>query len=292
MAEVTSKILKEVYKPRAPFSHKYDYGYVLVIGGSQLYSGSPALSALAALRSGVDLTLVIAPERAANIIASFSPDLITYPLEGNYLSFSHLAALFSLTESAKQVSKGRLAVVIGGGLGRTTETQETIREYLLKIDIPVVIDADAIWAIAKEKKKILFQKNFLLTPHLYEFYILSGINISSSSLEEKIKMVEDFSKEFQTNILLKGNPDIISDGKEFYLSKTGCSEMTVGGTGDVLAGICACFLSQGLSPVLAAQAAAYLNGKAGELAKERFGPGLLATDIIKFIPKVIKINLI
>lgn len=286
MKYIDKSILKKIYKPRPKESHKYDFGYLLVIGGSQLYSGSPALAAIAALRAGIDLTLIAAPKRAADIIATFSPDLISYPLEGTDLTVDHLPSLISLTEGAKKVSEGKVAVVIGGGLGRDEETQATVQKYLSKIDIPAVIDADALWAISK-KKEILEKKRFILTPHLFEFFILSGRKIIDFSLKEKIKIVKYFAKEFNTVILLKGNIDIISDGKKVFLNKTGCPEMTVGGTGDTLAGICGCFLAQGISPLVAACAAAYLNGKAGELAKKDLGVGLLATDVINYIPKAI-----
>lgn len=287
MSYINEDILKKVYSPRPENSQKYDFGYLLVIGGSQLYSGSPALSAMAAMRAGVDLTLVVAPQRAANIIASFSPNLIAYSLEGHDLGLEHLPILFSIAESAKKVSSKKAAVVIGGGLGRDEETQKVIRKYLSKINIPAIIDADAIWAVSKEKE-ILKGKNFILTPHSYEFFVLSGINISDFNLEEKIEVVKKFAGKLKATILLKGNPDIISDGKEVFLNKTGCPEMTVGGTGDALSGVCGCFLSQGIEPVSAASAAAYITGKAGELAKKEFGGGLLATDVIERIPKVIK----
>ena len=290
MEYIKKSILKKIYKIRPKDSHKYDFGYVLIIGGSQVYSGSPALVAEAALRAGVDLTLVIAPERAANIIASFSPDLITFPLKGSNLKAFHLKDLILLTKKAQEVSRRKVAIVIGGGLGRDEKTQETVRQYLSTIDIPVVIDADAIWAISK-RKEILKRKKSILTPHNYEFFILSGKDVSNISLKEKIKIVRDTAQKLRTVILLKGNIDIISDGKIIFLNKTGCPEMTVGGTGDTLAGICGCFLSQGFDRVLTAGAAAYLNGRAGELAKKDLGPGLLASDIVKYIPKVIKSDL-
>ena len=287
MSYINENILKKVYRPRSENSQKYDFGYVLAVGGSQLYSGSPALSAMAAMRAGADLNLVIAPERAANIIASFSPNLIAYSLEGHDLGLKHLPTLFSITEGAKKVSGGNAAVVVGGGLGRDDETQKTIRKYLPKISIPAVIDADAIWAVSKEKE-ILKNGNFILTPHNYEFFVLSGIDVSEFDLEDKKEAVRNFAKEFNIVVLLKGSPDIISDGDEVFLNKTGCPEMTVGGTGDALSGICGCFLSQGIDLVLAASAAVYISGKAGELAKEEFGAGLLATDVIERIPKVVK----
>ena len=118
MIEVTKNILKNIYKERPADVRKYDFGLLLVIGGSEFYSGSPALSALAAFKSGVDMVRIIAPKRAADIIASFSPNLAAYPLEGNWLTKKHLATLISMTESAKAVSRGNAAVVIGGGMGR------------------------------------------------------------------------------------------------------------------------------------------------------------------------------
>ena len=163
MIEVTKNILKDIYKPRPADSKKYDFGLLLVIGGSDFYSGSPALSAMAAFRSGVDMVRIIAPKRAADIIASFSPNLAAYPLEGKWLIKEHLATLISMTESAKVVSGGNTAVVIGGGMGRTEETQEAILEYLSQTQVPVVIDADAIHALGK-KSEIILGNNFLITP--------------------------------------------------------------------------------------------------------------------------------
>lgn len=293
MEYISASALKKIYKPRPADSHKYDFGYLIVIGGSGFYTGAPALAAMAALRAGVDLSLVIAPERAANIVASFSPNLIAYPVKTHDLRRENLPTLLSLTEGAKKISKGKVAVLIGGGIGRDKETQKLVQEYLSRIDVPAVVDADAIWAVSEHyppapKKEIIRKKNFVLTPHNYEFFILSGIDISTFKLEEKIEIVRNFAKELEIIILLKGDIDIISDGTKVFLNKTGCPEMTVGGAGDTLAGLCGGFLSQGIDSILAANAAAYINGKAGELAKEKFGPGLLATDIIECIPNVAK----
>ena len=126
MIEVTKNILKNIYKPRPADVRKYDFGILIVIGGSEFYSGSPALSALAAFRAGVDMVRIIAPKRAADIIAGFSPNLAAYALEGSWLTKKHLATLISMTESAKVAARGNTAVVIGGGAGRTEETQDVI----------------------------------------------------------------------------------------------------------------------------------------------------------------------
>ena len=287
MKEVTKNILKEIYKERPRDSKKYDFGLLIVIGGSEFYSGSPALSALAAFKSGVDMVRIIAPKRAADIIASFSPNLAAYPLEGSWLERKHLSTLISMTESAKEVARGNTAVVIGGGMGRTEETQNAILEYLSQVSVPVVIDADAIHAIGK-KPEIISEKNFLITPHTYEFFVLTGKEIYKLPFEEKIKMVQEEAARLQTTILLKGKTDIISDGKEVALNKTGTPYMTVGGCGDSLAGICGALMARGIDPFTTAQAAAYINGKAGEIVTQRLKEGLLATELIEAIPEVIK----
>lgn len=280
MVKISKKILKEVYPERKPQVHKYDFGHLLIIGGSKIYSGSPALAGLAAYRTGVDLVTIAAPERAANIIASFGPDLITYPLAGHWLNKEHLFKLFNL-------SKNKTAVVIGNGLSKQPATLEMIREYLKKIELPAVIDADAIQAVAQEKD-VLANRNFIVTPHLHEFFILSGQEIIKEKLSRRIDLVRETAAQLKTTILLKANIDIISDGQTTALNKTGNSYMTVGGTGDTLAGICGSLLAQGVDSFKAAGAAAYINGRAGDIAAKKLNQSLIASDLISAIGQTIK----
>jgi len=277
--EVKANILRKIYKKREPWVHKYDFGHLLVIGGSKHYSGSPAFNALAALRAGTDLVTIVAPERAADIIASFLPDLIAYPLKGDYLCGEHLDELIKLTHN-------KTAVVIGGGLTREREVLETVVEYLERIDLPCVIDADAIHAVAT-KKEILKNKNFVLTPHAHEFLVLSGIQISKD-LNQRMKAVKETAEKLKTTILLKGHIDVISNGKEISLNKTGCPLMSKGGMGDSLAGICGALLARGNDCFTSACASAYINGLAGEIAAKNFGESVIATELINSIPKAIK----
>jgi len=289
MEKIEKEILKEVFPKRKENQYfvKYDFGLLIVIGGSDFYSGSPALNAMAAFKVGVGMVRIIAPRRAADIISSFSPNLAAYPLEGKWLTKRHLSILIEQTEAAKQVAYGNVAGVIGGGLGRSRETQETVLEYLKNIDIPFVIDADAIHAIAKEPK-ILENKKFLLTPHGYEFFVLTGKKVPLDlPLEEKAKIIKEEAKRLKTPILFKGKPDIISDGEKVYLNYTGSPYMAVGGTGDVLAGICGALMARKVEPLLAAKAAIFINGKAGEIAGEKLKESLTATDVIEAIPQVI-----
>ncbi len=287
MRKITKSILKKIYKPRPRDSRKYDFGLLIVIGGSEFYSGSPTLSALAAFRAGVDMVRIIAPKRAADIIASFTPDLAAYPLRGDYLIKEHLATLLSMTESAKIVSRGKTAVVIGGGMGRSEETQETILEYLSLVSVPVVIDTDAIHALGKNPA-ITKGKPFLITPHTYEFFVLTGKEIYQLPEKEKIELVRSEAARLKTTILLKGSVDIISDGKEVVLNKTGSPYLTTGGCGDTLAGICGALMARGIDPFTTGQAAAFINGLAGQLAAKKLGEGMMATDLINSIPEVIK----
>ena len=276
MIEINKSILNKDFKKRKNWSYKYDYGSLLIIGGSKLYHGSPALAGLAAIRSGVDIVTIIAPERAADIIASFSPDIITYPLEGDYLDKKHLSTIIKF-------SKNKTAVVIGGGLCREKKTLLAVRGFLKRIKIPTVVDADAIHAVDRNIAK----KNFIITPHSKEFYVMSGIRLQRS-LNKRVESVKKASSLMKSTILLKGFVDVISDGKRTAINKTGNPYMTKGGTGDTLAGICGSLLAQGIDCFDAACAAAFINGRAGDLAAKENRQGLLATDLIEKIPLVLR----
>ncbi|MEM5871612.1 MAG: NAD(P)H-hydrate dehydratase [Candidatus Aenigmatarchaeota archaeon] len=278
MITIDYSILKEVYHERPEWSHKGDFGKVLIIGGSKIYTGSPALvayGALAALRAGCDIVMIAAPERPADIIAKFSPNLITTPFEGDYFTSKHLKKVLEL-------SKNYDAIAIGPGLGIEKETQKFVIKFIEEIKKPCVVDADALKAIEKRK----LSKNFVLTPHAYEFYFITGER-PKYDLTTRAEMVRRNAKKFGATILLKGAIDIISDGEKIAINRTGNPYMSVGGTGDVLTGICASLLAQGVSPFKSACAAAYINGRAGDLAAKEKRP-LLATDIIDKIPEVLK----
>ncbi len=287
MKEVNKEILVEIYKERDPQSRKYDFGLVVVIGGSEFYSGSLALSAMAAFRTGADMVRIIAPQRAANIVASFSPNMAAYPLEGKRVEKNHLSILIGMTESAKSVSRGNVAVVLGGGIGRSEETQETILEYLSSLTVPVVIDADAIYAI-KDNLEVLKGKECLITPHYFEFFSLTGREVYELSLEEKIKAVREEAERMNVVILLKGEIDIISNGKDVLLNKVGSPYLTAGGCGDTLAGVAGALISRKIPLLKAGAAAAFINASAGLLAAKDLRGSMTATDLIDHINKIIK----
>jgi hydroxyethylthiazole kinase-like uncharacterized protein yjeF len=278
MIYVTNDFVKGVCPKRNSWSRKGDFGKLLVIGGSRRYSGAPALAALAALRTGCDLVTIAAPERAADIAASYSPDLITEPFRGNCFNSWHTRSVLELAGEAD-------TVVLGSGLGRKRETMGFVHSILSRLDKPCVIDADAIHAVSASKN--LLKPVYVLTPHSGEFLALSG-HEPSRAMEKRSKQVRELSSRLGCTILLKGHIDVISDGRETLLNRTGSPNMTKGGTGDTLSGICGALLSMGLTPFDAASSAACLNGLAGEEASRKLGPGMLASDILEFLPKVIQ----
>jgi len=258
---------------RPATSHKGDAGRILVIGGGA-YSGAPALAALAALRAGADIVTVAAPKSVSDIIASFSPNLIVRPLSGNRLVEEDILLISELINKHD-------AVVVGMGLGNEDSTLETVRK-IVPMCRKAVIDADALSPDVLQSS----HRGIIVTPHAGEMKRLSGMDVPEDE-KKKLAFVLDFAKDNKLTVLLKGKVDIISDGTEVRANRTGNSGMTVGGTGDVLAGLVGALFAKH-DAFSAACAAAFINGAAGDLAFEEFGYGLLATDVIERIPEVMK----
>ena len=259
---------------RPVISHKGDSGRVLVIGGGP-YSGAPALAALGALRAGADIVTVAAPKNVSDIIASFSPNLIVKKLTGDILVEDDVPIISRLIEKHD-------VVVMGMGLGNAYETRLAI-EKIVPLCRKAVIDADAL----SLELVPLLNKNMILTPHAGEMKRLSGIDVPVGQ-RERIEFIKDFAQKNEVTVLLKGAIDLISDRLEVRANRTGNAGMTVGGTGDVLAGLAGALFARCNSPLEAAACAAFINGAAGDMAYKEFGYGLLATDIIDLIPAVMK----
>ena len=264
---------------RKQTGHKGDSGKILVIGGGP-YSGAPAFCALAALKTGADIVTVAVPESIAGIVAAYSPNLIIRKLSSDVLCLKDLPLLLNLASSHD-------VVVMGIGLGKAAETLETVRKSLPACR-KVVIDADGLSALAGSQIKDLAGNcKLIVTPHAGEFSHLLGKEELPEDQKAREKVVKKFSEENGVVTLLKGKLDIISDGKQTILNRTGNAGMTVGGTGDVLTGITGTLFAKN-SAFLAACCAAYINGSAGDLAFEEAGNGLLATDVLRKIPEIIK----
>ncbi len=265
-------LLKNLFIQREPDAKKGDFGRLLVIGGSKMYTGAPALAALAALYSGCDIAVIAAPKRAADICASISPNMITYPLEGDILEERHIKEIESLIDKSD-------ALIIGPGLGCDEKTKKAVLKILENTQKPTVIDADALKAITGEKE-ILKGKPFIITPNRGEFKILIGIELSKEN-------ARSYAKEIDCVVLAKGPIDIITDGKKTQENNTGNPYMTVGGTGDVLAGVAGALLARGVELFDAASLAALITGRAGDITAAAFGESLTATDLIDSISQVL-----
>jgi len=272
--------LKNFYPRRSKWSYKGQSGSVLIISGSEQYSGSPIFNAMSALRSGADLVFVIGHKRAMNIAAGFSPDIITFPLDDE-LNPEHVPKIVSAAGKCD-------SMIIGCGLVRNSRTHEAIRKIIKNICLPMVVDAEAIRAVAGNKK-IFVGKKAVLTPHTEEFRILTGSEVKKD-IKNRREKVKEHAKKLNVAILLKGYVDVISDGNELVLNRTGSPFMTKGGFGDTLSGVCGALLARGAGGCLVetAAAAACINGKAGEMASEKYRESVLASDIFEFLPKAIR----
>ena len=269
-----------VVKARPSESHKGDFGRLLVIGGSETYSGAPALVTLAALRTGVDLAYVATPEKTAYALSSMSPDLITVKLEGKHLNPTNMRDLDGYIKQAN-------AVAVGPGLGLNAETKKTVKAIVNAVENagkPLLLDADGLKAFADFKKKLRIP--LVLTPHSGEYTILTGKKLSTD-IEEKAAEVKKTAAQLGAVILLKGATDIVSDGTRTKLNFTGNPGMTAGGTGDVLSGVVGALLAQRVEPFEASVAGAFVNGAAGDFVAQEKGFHMVASDLINWIPQVL-----
>lgn len=264
---------------RKPDARKGDSGRVLVIGGGP-YTGAPAFTGMAAMRSGVDLTFVATPEPAALPVAVYSPSLIVRALDGELLSEDHVTELITFSKDVE-------VVAIGPGLGSAPETQRAVQRFIQRCMKPMVIDADAIGACSS-MPQILRKKTVVITPHAGEFRKLTGRALGTDDPMRRGDRVKEAASKLRATILLKGQVDVVSDGTMVKLNKTGNNALAVGGTGDVLTGLVSGMMAQGAKPFHAARIGAFAMGLAGDLAFEEKSYGLIATDVIEKIPFVLR----
>ena len=269
-----------VSKMRPLSAHKGDFGRLLVIGGSEVYSGAPTLVSLAALRTGVDIVYTAAPEKTSHDIAAISPDLITLKLDGTHLNSGNMAMLKEYVDAVD-------AVVLGPGAGLHSETKKFVKNCVDTVEEagkPLLLDADGLKAFADFKRRL--KVPLVLTPHAGEFAILTGKKLPEN-FEARVSEVQKTAAELGAVILLKGKVDVISDGKRVKLNFTGNPGMTVGGTGDVLSGVVGALLAQKADAFEAAVAGAFVNGAAGDFVAADVGHHMVASDLLEWIPQVL-----
>lgn len=275
-------------KNRSADSHKGNNGRLLIIGGSADYSGAPAIAGMAAIGAGTDLVYVASPQKAADAIKSTSPDLIVKSLNGDKLSLEHADDILQLSEKVD-------AVLIGPGAGIDDDTSKLFNVLVAKIKKPVVLDADALKQV--ESSLIKNREDIILTPHIFEFksfFNVGGdlrLDIDSydfRKVDDNITEFQQITRQIKGTVIVKGQHDLILSGTKFRINKSGNSGMTVGGTGDALAGITASLLSNGLNAFDSACLGVFINGLAGDEAFKKKGNGFSATDLVSYIGSVIK----
>ena len=256
--------LLELFKERKNNSNKGSYGYIGLIGGSIPYSGAIRLAEMAnsAMRAGAGVCMIATPKSLANIIIPNILESTIYPLsdDGSYIKFNK--------EEISSFIKKVKSIAFGMGIGNTEDTK-LILEYILKnYDKTLIIDADGLNALSKLDKNFLLNSKakIILTPHLKEFERLSGYSIDEIK-NDPVNLSLKYAKDNNVILLLKGPSTIITDGNLVYVVNKGVSGMATAGSGDVLSGIIAAIVASNPDNLLLSTAgAAYINGRAGELA--------------------------
>ncbi len=269
--------VKHAYR-RNMVAHKGQHGRILIVGGGE-YTGAPALTAMASLYAGADIAIVSCPESISSIVSSFSPNMIVRSYPGKRFNPESI-------EEIKSYITGADVVVVGMGIGRDKETLNAVRE-IIRMAEKVVIDADALYAVDKP-----FDNKVILTPHEGEFErTLKPERGWNKSIESKEYWVKKMAEKLNATIVLKNPQDIISDGKRIKINRTGNAGMTVGGTGDVLAGVIASFFALSNDPFISASAGAFVTGMAGDIISEKMGYSFTAMEVAKTVPDAINMSL-
>lgn len=248
-------------------SHKGQNGSILIVGSNRDYVGAAIFAAESALTQMMDLVYIIAPEESAKVIKSYNPEFIVRGVKGDVLD---LNAYDDIMEVASRVD----SVLIGSGSGVDEKTADLFNKIVSELSIPLVIDADALKLVEKDN----LSGNVILTPHEHEFEKFFGVKLPFKQ-EDRIDLLNKLSKEYSCVILLKGVVDIISSPDDYKLNRTGNPGMTIGGTGDLLAGLTVALSSQ-ISLFDSACIASFLLGSAGDKALEEKGFNYRINDIL------------
>ena len=280
------EIILNMLPKRIQNSHKGTFGHVLNIAGSTQFSGAAYLSSMASLKVGAGYTMLASCSDTVNTIASMTPDLTYLDLGQSGFGTIPKDAIKFLSAIANYD-----VVSIGCGLNQIGGVSELVVNFLKKNKnsyIPIIIDADAINAIAASKS-FVFPLNSIITPHPMELSRLMGVDVKEIQ-QNRAKWAWEASREFDCIVLLKGHETVISipSGK-IFINHTGNSALAKAGSGDVLTGMIAGFCAQGIQLESAACCAVYLHGLAGEIASKSMTEySVLASDLLKYIPLAFK----
>jgi ADP-dependent NAD(P)H-hydrate dehydratase len=271
--------------PRPADANKGMFGRALVVAGSRGMSGAAVLCGRGALRGGAGLVRIATPSGIQPVVAAGNPCYMTAPLpedgEGRLApaAASELVALAGASNAA----------AVGPGLGKSTALPDLLLAILAQTTVPVVLDADALNALAGRTTDLrLHHGPVVITPHPGEFARLLGCDIAKVQ-DDRQRLAAGFAVAHGAVVVLKGQGTVVTDGLRLAVNETGNPGMATGGTGDVLAGLLAALLGQGLEPFAAARLAVHLHGLAGDLAAADLGEAsLIATDLLDYLPRAFR----
>lgn len=279
--ETSAEFVDQLLPVRDRYAHKGNFGKILLLCGSVGFTGAAALAARAALRTGSGLIYLGVPDTVYPILAGKLDEPMVFPLPSD--GCGRLSAL--AVPEIRWRLKSCDACLIGPGLGRADDIREIVEAVLSSFTGPVVLDADGLNAVDGHIDVLRGAGcPLVLTPHEGEFARLGGdLSLGREAAAAKMAL------ETGAVVLLKGHRTLITDGKRMYRNTTGNPGMATGGSGDVLSGILTSLLGQGIAPLEAAAAAAWIHGAAGDWCAEATGEyGLTPGDMIEAIPRLLK----
>jgi NAD(P)H-hydrate epimerase len=275
---IDAKLARRLMPARKSDSKKGDNGIVLVAGGSRFYHGAPIFTSMAALRSGTDLVYSAVPRSIINPVRSFSPNIIALPLPDDKLTVGSANRLVAMMPKRADSAAVGMGMSIAG-----PESIIALVRNLRKVGTRILLDASAL---IPEILPELSGTEAIVTPHAGEYARLFQSEPGKTATE-RIANVSAAARKYDITILLKGPTDVVSDGKKTGVNRTHNCAMTVGGTGDVLAGIAASMMGR-IKSFDAALLATYVNGVAGNLAYKKSGLHIVSTDLIDNLPAAMK----
>ncbi len=288
--KITAELLKPLLPPRRKGSHKGDYGRVLIVAGSKGMTGAAVLAARAALKAGAGLVTVACPESERKYVACALPEAMTFGAACAGGAFSAAAASQLLKFAAEKKID---AFLIGPGLGSSKGARAFALKLLKTLRLPAVLDADALNALAAGPRGFeIAASPFILTPHPGEAARLLGKKVA-----DRPAAAAALAALTGGVAVLKGQGTLVCGGKNILQNPTGGPALAKGGSGDVLAGLCAGFLAQaGLARGFTADTAfhsaalaVYLHGLCGDLAAEKYTERCaLAGELLDFLPAAIR----
>lgn len=265
--------------------YKSQYGRIAIVGGSAGMAGAVCMAAQAALRTGSGLVYAVVPKSIAGIVQIKLTEAIVLPVEDDRRGHFLPSYAQDVVEAVSRCD----CVAIGPGIGRAAGMSAWLVEVLDGIDVPTVLDADALYAVAQDRERLAPRlAGCVITPHEMEMSRLTNESVQAIRTH-RLAVAAAFAARYHVEVILKGAETIITDGRVSYLNNTGNPGMATAGSGDVLTGMLAALLGYGYQRLTAVRLSCYLHGLAGDMAAAEIGEdGLIATDIIAKLPYVLK----